>query len=398
MGLTIHYRIEAHPHWTRRQIREKLADTRRFALSLPLASVGDVVEFRGKQCDWQSGEQEGQTPDEAEAKDPHRWAKIQASRYVESPWRPGLSCGQSPAHMLLLSIWPAEGCEQMNLGWCSFPRFVWKPDKADSPCAAGWSQVLRSPSHHRESAKVLRGFMKKYRLAKMPDRQVHHHRWSQCSRDTILDLDGASVTIWASYLSHRRGYGPGRIELSLPDYQEGRIGFRFRGTVEEGRELFQSPAFRADLKDMLYGKEHVIPAEHGAWSSFCKTQYANDPRLGGWDNFQRAHLSVCAILEHLDRIGFKVHVNDEGHFWEKRDLAALANEIGEWDAMLAGLGGVLKDAAEAQAAGFESAMSGRPDFEHLEAQALKIPSIAEHLARLREQLLPVVADEKEPSL
>jgi hypothetical protein len=34
MGLTIHYRIEASKAWTRRQVRQKLEDTRRFALSL----------------------------------------------------------------------------------------------------------------------------------------------------------------------------------------------------------------------------------------------------------------------------------------------------------------------------------------------------------------------------
>ena len=177
-----------------------------------------------------------------------------------------------------------------------------------------------------------------------------------------------------------------------------RIGFRFRGTVDEGRPLFQARAFQADLKDMLYGKEHVIPAAHGGWSSFCKTQYANDPRCGGWNNFQQAHLSVCAILEHMRRIGFQVHVSDEGHFWEKRDLAALAKEIGEWDALLAGLGGVLKDAAEAQGLGFESGMSGRPDFERLEIQALKIENIGRHLAKLREQLLPALVEQKEQSL
>ena len=385
MGLTIHYCIEASQDWTRRQIRQKLEDTRRFALSLRVASVGDVVEFRGKGCDWQSQEREGETPDNADLRDLFRWVKIQSQREVESPWRPGCSARQSPSHMLCLSIHPVEGCEQMNVGWCCFPRFVWKPDKEDCP---GWSQVFRSPQRHRESAKILRAFMKKYRLVKMPDRQVQGHRWSQCSRDSLYYLDGASVAIWATYRSHRRGYGTGHIELSLPDYAIRRIGFRFRGTLDEGRSLFQSQAFRADLEDILYGKEHVIAAEHGTWSSFCKTQYANDPRLGGWDNFQRAHLSVCAILEHMQQIGFTVRVSDEGHFWEKRDLAALAQEIGEWDAMIAGLGGVLKDAAEAQGLGFESSMSGRPDFEHLEASASKIANIGQHLAKLREQLLP----------
>ena len=50
MGLTIHYCIEAGQDWTRRQIRQKLEDTRRFALSLPVVSVSEVAEFRGEDC------------------------------------------------------------------------------------------------------------------------------------------------------------------------------------------------------------------------------------------------------------------------------------------------------------------------------------------------------------
>ena len=252
MGLTVHYSIEVSKDWTRRQIRQKLEDIQRFAMTLPVVSVGDVVEFRNKDCDWQSGAREGEMQEEADARDPFRWAKIQASRSVESPWRPGISRSQSPSHMLFLSIHPAEGCEQMNVGWCSFPRFVWKPEKDDSPCSAGWSQVFRDPSRHRQSEKILRAFMKKYHLVKMSVKQVQDRHGSQCACNMIFQLDGAFVIIWASYRSHRRGYGPGHIELSLPDYQDYRIGFRFRGTLEEGRKLFQSAAFKADLKDMLY--------------------------------------------------------------------------------------------------------------------------------------------------
>ncbi len=91
MGLTIHYGIEANKDWTRRQVRQKLEDTRCFALSLPVVSVSEVVEFRGKDCDYQNGQRENETPDEANTRDPFRWAKIQAGRYVESPWRPGCS-------------------------------------------------------------------------------------------------------------------------------------------------------------------------------------------------------------------------------------------------------------------------------------------------------------------
>ena len=297
MGLTIHYSIETDQAWTRRQVRQKLEDTRSFALTLPVISVSEVAEFRGKDCDFQHGQREHETPDEANTRDSFRWAKIQAGRYVESPWRPGESRRQSPSHMLCLSIYPAEGCEEMNIGWCSFPRFVWKPEQDHAP---GWSNVFRGSSY-REAEKLLRAFLKKYRLTKMPERQGSHGRLGN-HQETLHYTPGGEVTIRSGrYLSHRRGCGPSYVELRLDDYACYRLRFRFRGTIDEARVLFASREFKADLEDMIHGKEHVIPAVHGGWSSFCKTQYANDPRRGGWENFQRAHLSVLACWSTCSR-------------------------------------------------------------------------------------------------
>lgn len=388
MGLTIHYRIEANKDWTRRQIRQKLEDTRHFAMSLPVVSVSEVVEFRGKDCDYHAGQRENETPDEAQARDPFRWAKIQSGRYVESPWRPGESRQQAPSHMLCLSIYPAEGCEEMNVGCCSFPRFVWKPEQDHAP---GWSNVFRGTSY-RESEKLLRAFLQKYRLVKMPDKRARGRLWGHS--ETLHYTPGGGVSIRSGrYMSHRRGYGPSYVELQLDDYAQHEIRFRFRGTIDEARVLFAGGQFRADLENIIHGKEHVIPAVHGGWSSFCKTQYANAPELGGWENFQRAHLSVLAVLEHMQQIGFTVHVSDESDFWTHRDLAALAKTIGQWDAMIAGVAGIFKDVAETSGQGlaFDSPMLGRPDFEHLEAQAFKIDSLAGHLTKLRAALMPNAA-------
>jgi hypothetical protein len=386
MGLTIHYGIEASPDWTRRQIREKLEDTRRFALALLVVSVSEVVEFRGKECDYQTGQREHETPDQAEVRDPFRWAKIQAGRYVESPWRPGESRHQAPSHMLCLSIYPAEGCEQMNVGWCSFPRFVWKPEQDHAP---GWSNVFHGTSY-RESEKLLRAFLKKYRLVKMPDNRPRSRLWGRS--ELIHYTPGGGVSIRSGrYLSHRRGYASGYVELQLDDYARHEIRFRFRGTIDEARRVLTSPEFKADLEDIVHGREHVIPAAHGVWSSFCKTQYANAPELGGWHNFQRAHISVLAVLEHMQQIGFAVHVSDEGDFWQTRDLAVLAKNIGQYDAMIAGLAGIFKDAAETNGIGFDSAMLGRTDFEALETRAYTIDSLAGHLAKLRAAMVPQTA-------
>lgn len=384
MGLTIHYHIEASRDWTRGQVRRKLEDTRQFALSLPVVSVSEVVEFRGVECDFRHDPREDETPDQAEARDPFRWAKIQAGRYVESPWRPGESRHQAPSHMLCLSIYPAEGSEEMNVGWCSFPRFIWKPEKDHAP---GWSSAFRGTSYH-DSEKLLRAFLRKYRLVKMPNRQGRYGRlWGHS--ELLHYTPGGSVSIRSGrYLSHRRGYAPGHVELQLDDYAEREIRFRYRGTLDEGRALFTSAAFKADLEDIIHGREQVIPAAHGVWSSFCKTQYANDPRCGGWENFQRAHLSVLAVLEHMQQIGFTIQVSDESDFWQHRDLVALARTIGEWDAMIAGMAGVLKDATEVGGLGFDSPILGRADFEHLETRAYKIDRLADHLAKLRTALVP----------
>lgn len=384
MGLTIHYSIDADQAWTRRQVRQKLEDTRRFALTLPVISVSAIAEFRGKECDFQYGQRENETPQEADTRDPFRWAKIQAGRHIELPWRPGESRQKSPSHMMCLSIYPAEGSEEMNVGWCSFPRFVWKPEQDHAP---GWSNVFRGSSY-RAAEKLLRAFLKKYRLAKMPERQGCHGRLGNY-QETLHYTPGGEVAIRSGrYLSHRRGYGRGYVELRLDDYACYHLRFRFRGTIDEARVVFANREFKADLEDMIHGKEYVIPAVHGRWSSFCKTQYANDPRCGGWENFQRAHLSVLAVLEHMQQTGFRIHVNDESDFWKTRDLAALAKTIGAWDSMIAGLGGVLKDSAGATGHDLESPILGRPDFEKLETQAFKIQGIAEHLEKLRAALMP----------
>ena len=70
----------------------------------------------------------------------------------------------------------------------------------------------------------------------------------------------------------------------------------------------------------------------------------------------------------MQSLGFEVGVRDEGEFWETRDLAALAKSLGSYDAMIAGMVGAMKDAAGAAGMDVESAMFGRPDFEHLEAK------------------------------
>lgn len=102
------------------------------------------------------------------------------------------------------------------------------------------------------------------------------------------------------------------------------------------------------------------------WHSFCKTQYASDPQCGGVNHFLRCHLAVVRLLDEANRMGILKEVCDEGGFWEKRDVALLAQEIGRWNRHVAGVAGQFKDACDGQ---IVAPIMDYAGFEHLEADA-----------------------------
>lgn len=106
--------------------------------------------------------------------------------------------------------------------------------------------------------------------------------------------------------------------------------------------------------------------EGWSWSSFCKTQYASNPRHGGVENFLRCHITMIKLLDYAKQLGILSSVDDEGNFWKKRDVKALANEVGDWNTTLAGWVGRIKDALGDDV--MCSPISKFPNFEHLEAK------------------------------
>lgn len=101
------------------------------------------------------------------------------------------------------------------------------------------------------------------------------------------------------------------------------------------------------------------------WRSSCKTQYASSPSFGGVENFLRCHLSVVAVLDYAQSLGILGTVTDEGGFWENRDVRALAQQVGDWNEMIAGVVGQLKDALGPN---FVAQITKFPNFEQLEAR------------------------------
>jgi hypothetical protein len=117
------------------------------------------------------------------------------------------------------------------------------------------------------------------------------------------------------------------------------------------------------------------------WRSFCKTQYASDPKCGGIKNFLRSHLCVVKLLDFLKQTGLiAVEVQDEGGYWDKRDLAASAKEVGQWNVLIAGFVSGFRSATEGKI--IEAPITSFPNFEHLEAKGLE--RLAELLERLRQ--------------
>jgi hypothetical protein len=121
------------------------------------------------------------------------------------------------------------------------------------------------------------------------------------------------------------------------------------------------------------------------WSfrSFCKTQYASDPGCGGVPNFLQCHLSVIALLDKARELGCLGKVDDEGGFWDARDLQALVQQVGSWNEMLAALAGKLKDGASDRPYAIEAPITDFPNFEQLEAAGQnRLPPEFEKLAKL----------------
>lgn len=159
--------------------------------------------------------------------------------------------------------------------------------------------------------------------------------------------------------------------------------------IIQGRDYLEVPASRlfafttspgagcedANFGLCVYPKTHriLVPrrrtirtAKKGwSWQSFCKTQYASNPRYGGVANFLRCHLLVVKMLDAANKLGILQEVNDEGSFWENRDALALAREVGDWNCMIGAFAGQLKDL---QGEALEAQIFSFPNFEQLEAK------------------------------
>lgn len=318
MGLTIHYQLK-----TDGNAKQLVQEMRQVTLDLPFERVGEIVDLKGKDCDFEKRR------GGVDADDPLRWLLVQAAESVDCPWNKRLSHRISPKRIIAFNTWPGPGCEAANFGLCLYPSEMnWEYDAEDD---------------QRFEAVVENGGWTKS--------QFSWDKWDRhCKRNRL----------------HTRSPSAFREKRTVPTKLSG-----------------------------------------WRWSSFCKTQYASDPRCGGVPNFLRCHMTVITALDRMAKLaGLKVQINDEGKYgssvysddWQEARATgreptyrrhkgqynpkALANEVGEWNSMIAGFAGALSDALS-NGTTLESPIKRFPDFEQLEFRGRNLKYLTPFLKAMK---------------
>ena len=156
MGLTIHYTLSLPAKTTLPEVRQKLATLRQACLDLPFQEVGEMLEFKGEDCDFQKRDQN----------DPLRWFLCQADGQISFKYNPAgkpmpVKLGEDgsygrnvlPEHIIGFNISTGMGCEESNVGLSRFPKTVMVKNRASGksyrlPVADGgnwqWSSFCKT--------------------------------------------------------------------------------------------------------------------------------------------------------------------------------------------------------------------------------------------------------------
>ena len=103
------------------------------------------------------------------------------------------------------------------------------------------------------------------------------------------------------------------------------IGYGFVSDIGDGCEPMNIALTRVEGEKVFKGK------------AFCKDQYAED--------FIKCHLLIISILDICNAEGILKKVEDEGCFWESRDISVLAENINASTALLEQFNKILKQIA-----------------------------------------------------
>jgi hypothetical protein len=320
MGLTVHYSLKSKQDDATQTVHKM----RQLALDLPFEEVGEIVDIEGQQCDTEARRKELQNGDEKN--ESQFWLMIQAGKSVQCPWNKRLSRTVNPTRIIAFNAWPGPGSEPANIGLCLYPAEV------------EWEYKTEDDQRFQEVTKS--GW--------------HEFSWRK----------------WDRHFKRTHA---------------------FTRSIAAFTEMRKVPT--------------KLTGWH--WGSFCKTQYASNSECGGIPNFLRCHISVITLLDRMAKLpGLKVTVDYEGKYGPSRysddwkeaheagrkptyrrhkglyNPAALANEVGEWNTMIAGITGVLNDAL-AGGVELEAPIKKFPDFERLEFKGRNLKYIDPFLKAMK---------------
>ena len=309
MGLTIHYTLKLKDK-DATEVEEIVYKMRQMVLDLPFEQVGDILNLTGEQCNTEARRKELQNGDEKN--ETLFWLLIQAGQSVQCPWNRRISRTINPTRIIAFTTWPGPGSEAANFGLCLYPAEM------------EWEYKPEEDQRFQTASKQGFGW--------------HDFDWRKWDRH--CKRHHASTRSPAAFTEMRK------VPTKLTKWH---------------------------------------------WSTFCKTEYASDPDCGGIPNFLRCHISVITLLDRIGKLpGLKITVEDEGKYgssiyaddWKEAheagrkptyrrhkgqyNPAALAQEVGDWNAVVAGLAGSLSDALAANGVQFEAPIKGFPNFEQLE--------------------------------
>ena len=108
MGLTIHYQLST-DRTEIEEIRSLVNNIRQLALTLPFQEVGDIIEFKDDECQYDDRD------------DAHRWLKIQSGKYIQQGEQ---HLHVLPLHVIAFTAVSGEGSEPTNLGLALYPKTV----------------------------------------------------------------------------------------------------------------------------------------------------------------------------------------------------------------------------------------------------------------------------------
>jgi hypothetical protein len=313
-------------HYTLKSKQDNAEQTvhkmRQLALDLPFEEVSEIVDLQGEQCDTEARRAELKNGDEKnESLD---WLLIQTGESVQCPWNKRISRTLNPTRIIGFDTWPGPGSEAANFGLCQYPAEV------------EWEYTPEDDQRFQSAPKE--GF-------------------------------GWHLFDWRKWDRHCK----------------------------------RNHAFTRSLA--TFAEMRTVPTKLAGWqwSSFCKTQYASDPKCGGIPNFLRCHISVITLLDRMKKLpGLKVRLDDEGKYGPSSysddpkegkptyrrhkgqyNPAALANEVGEWNEMVASCAGALSDMLAGSGLDVKSPIKNFPNFEQLEFRGQNKKHLAPFLEAMK---------------